>query len=133
MSKFPVIADLSDSSCIIAALREIGKRFYDAKIASSEKISSETWKPGEEHSGRLERPELTSKPQSVVALSDKEFQNAYEVLRPLSTYLQCEAKPDKKLELSNELATLPDVIDYLCEGILYPFVEGDSVCGCESL
>ena len=107
MSTFTVIRDMSDSSLILNTLREVGLHFHQA-ILSSEKSQATP-----------EAPSL-----SRLSLPDEVYKSTVGVLHPLAYYLQNKAQDLQKEKLAEILASDSETVEYLCEGIIHPYVKG---------
>ena len=99
MSVFTAPLDVSDPVSVVDSLKQIGHYFLGASCT----------------------PPGTSDGLSV---SDETLDNAVAVLRRLAAYLQMKAPVLVKEKLGEMLASDSEIIDQLCEGILYPFIKG---------
>ena len=115
MSRFAAVQDMSNTSAILKSLQEIGQFF--SKMHQDCLLS--------------ERSHSQSKAVSTSELPvpDEVYKNAVDVLHPVANYLQTRVQASQKEKLSEMLAINSEIIDHLCEGILYPFVEGNLVKG----
>lgn len=115
MSKFTAVQDMSNTSVILKSLQEIGHYFSQV---CHDCMSSK-------------RSHTNSKAVSIseLSVSDEVYKNVVDVLHPIANYLQTKAQDSQKEKLSNMLAINSEIIDHLCEGILYPFIEGNLILG----
>ena len=108
MSAFTAIKDTSNTSLILDFLREVGQYFHQKCHAP---ISTE------------KSPKALS--LSELSIPDEVYKNVLEVFHPLVYYLQNKAQNPQKEELGEMLAAVDcEIVDDLCEGILYPFIKG---------
>ena len=99
MSKIPAVTDYANPSLILDSLRAVGRFLRDSlEEAAAQECSS---------------------------LPDDAYKSAAESLHLLARYLQYDAPEAQKNQLGDSIATDPDVIDCLYEGILIPFIQGD--------
>lgn len=110
MSGFAAIQDMSSSSSIFHTLREVGQYFHH-------------------HTASLCQTGYESEAldSSLTSLPDEACKNAATALHPLAYHLQNRAQEEQKEELGEMLAADSNVVEHLCKGILYPFINGNQV------
>lgn len=110
-TKFTVIKDFSDPSLVLHTLKEIGTYFREKLQDDSSDKSN-----GKE----------TERTDSAVSQYDEAYKSATELLHPLAYHLQRKASDVEKIRFGDLLATDPDAVGDLCEGIINPFVKGNA-------
>ena len=95
------IRDMSNTSSIFDSFKQIGRYFW--VICNSPSIS-------------------------IFSVPDAAWERAVAVLHPVAFYVQMKAPDSVKEQLGEMLAADSEVIDRICEGILFPFIKGQFPC-----
>jgi len=98
MQKFSEVnVDMSDTSSIFQSFKQIAQYFREVR---------------------------SSPTASVLSVPDEAWAKAVAILHPVAFYLQMKAPDSVKEKLGEMLGADQEVIEQICEAILFPFIEG---------